>query len=72
MPHHPRVPNLEAYLTVRAAAKFLGVCSATLRNWDRAGKLKPFRHPINGYRLYRRGELQELLAKIVTRDGGDS
>ena len=32
-------PGLGEYLTVKAAAEFLGVCPSTLRNWDRAGKL---------------------------------
>jgi MerR family transcriptional regulator, copper efflux regulator len=56
--------NLRDYLTVSAAAEFLGVSAATLRNWDRAGKVKAVRHPINGYRLYRREELATLLEGI--------
>jgi len=57
-------PNLEDYLTVGEAAAFMGVSASTLRNWDRAGKLKARRHPINGYRLYRRAELQMLLKSL--------
>jgi len=57
------------YLTVGAAANFLGVSRSTLRNWDRAGKLKAVRHPINGYRLYRREALNELLKSIVGKEG---
>ena len=45
--------NLSEYLTIHEAAKFLGVSSWTLRNWDKSGKLKPGRHPMNGYRIYR-------------------
>jgi len=55
---------LKAYLTVGAAASFLGVSTTTLRNWDRSGKLKAHRHPINGYRLYRREDLEALLRKV--------
>jgi excisionase family DNA binding protein len=58
------IPNLADYLTVGEAAAKLGVSPGTLRNWDRAGKLKPHRHPVNGYRLYRRAELEKLLAKV--------
>jgi excisionase family DNA binding protein len=58
--------NLADYLTVGEAASVLGVSSATLRNWDRAGKLKPYRHPFNRYRLYRRDELEALLEKLRT------
>ena len=32
----------------------LGVSEATLRNWEREGKLAPSRDPINGYRLFKK------------------
>lgn len=54
-------PRLSEYLTVKEAAEYLGVSASTLRNWDRQGKLKPYRHPVNGYRLYERNRLKELL-----------
>lgn len=56
--------NLKDFLTVGDAAVALGVSPSTLRNWDRAGKLKPYRHPVNGYRLYSRHELEKILNKI--------
>jgi len=56
--------NLGDYLTVGEAAVTLGVSRSTLRNWDKAGKLKAFRHPMNGYRLYKRSELETLLREI--------
>jgi excisionase family DNA binding protein len=52
------------YMTVGEAARFLGVTATTLRNWDRSGKLKAHRHPINGYRLYKTRELERLLREI--------
>jgi PAS domain S-box-containing protein/excisionase family DNA binding protein len=54
-------PGLAEYLTVAEAAAYLGVSPSTLRNWDRAGKLKPERHPANGYRIYRTTTLREVL-----------
>jgi PAS domain S-box-containing protein len=54
-------PTFHEYLTVAEAAEFLGVSPWTLRNWDNAGKLKPDRHPINGYRIYRREDLESVL-----------
>ncbi len=54
-------PNFAAYRTVGEAAEYLGVSRATLRNWDRAGKLKPRRHPQNGYRIYLHDDLEALL-----------
>lgn len=59
--------NLRNYLTVSEAADFLGVSAATLRNWDRAGKVKATRHPVNGYRLYRKEDLSNLLEQV--KDG---
>lgn len=59
--------GLQDYLTVRAAASFLGVSPSTLRNWDREGKLKAIRHPINQYRLYSKAELQQLLDRMHAR-----
>jgi len=56
--------KLNSYLTVGEAASFLGVSSATLRNWDRTGKLVAYRHPMNGYRLYLRADLEKLLRSI--------
>ena len=58
------MPNMNSYLSVGGAASFLGVSSSTIRNWDRTGKLKAFRHPINNYRLYDRRQLQDLLDRI--------
>lgn len=60
--------NLADYLTVGEAASALGVSRSTLRNWDKAGKLCPCRHPVNGYRLYSRKELKALLNKLSQPD----
>jgi DNA (cytosine-5)-methyltransferase 1 len=59
------MPNLRDYLTVGRAAEFLGVSAWTLRYWDRTGKLKPSRHPLSRYRLYRRDDLEALLQVIA-------
>lgn len=55
-------------VTVSEAAAFLGVSPATLRNWDRAGKIKTFRHHINGYRLYPMDQLKEIKNLICSAD----
>ena len=59
--------NLRHYMTVKEAAAFLGVSPKTLRNWDRTNKLKPVRHPLNQYRLYRRQDLEVLLRKLSSQ-----
>ena len=51
-------------LTIAEAAKLLEVSVSTLRNWDKTGKLKPTRHPINGYRLYKYIDLVALKQRI--------
>ena len=56
--------KLEGYLQIKAAAAMLGVSINTLRNWERAGKLVPVRHPVNNYRLYRRADIAALLAAL--------
>jgi excisionase family DNA binding protein len=56
--------NLQEYLTIREAADLVGVSPSTLRAWDRAGKLKAARNPMNRYRLYRKEDIVALLARI--------
>lgn len=52
------------YVQIKEAAALLGVAQNTLRNWERAGKITVYRHPINGYRLYKKVDLQRLLDAI--------
>lgn len=51
-------------MTIKEAAKILGVCEMTLRRWDRAGKFSPKRHPINSYRMYSRAAVMKLRRQI--------
>ncbi|MDO8527900.1 MAG: helix-turn-helix domain-containing protein [Deltaproteobacteria bacterium] len=57
--------NLQNYIMVREAAKFLGVSTGTLRNWEKSGKIKTHRNPVNGYRLYKKKDLEALLKQVV-------
>ena len=52
------------YLTIKEVANLLGVTPVTLRNWDKAGKLKACRNPINNYRVYKPEEIELFLRKI--------
>jgi len=47
-------------ITVKAAAEVLGVSAATLRNWDKKGKLLARRDTHNGYRYYDISELERF------------
>ena len=54
----------EKYVKVREAAELLGISQNTLRAWGAAGKIPEIRHPANGFRLYRREDLEKFLHKI--------
>jgi len=56
--------NLNDYLTISEASKFLGVTTTTLRNWDKLGKIPTYRNPINKYRLYKKSDLEKILNRI--------
>jgi len=56
------------FINIKAAAQMLGVSPLTLRNWDKKKKLTALRHPINNYRVYRLGDIQQFLNKIANPD----
>lgn len=64
--------KLDAYFTIREAADFLGVSANTLRNWGRDDKVPMHRNPINGYRLFKRVDLERLLKRIDRSRNGRS
>lgn len=53
-------------ISIKDAAKMLGVSSLTLRNWDKNGKLPAFRHPMNNYRIYKVEDIDKLIETIGT------
>jgi len=52
-------------ITIKEAAEILGVSRDTLRRWDKAGKLKTKRHPMNNFRIYDPAEVEALRNAIV-------
>jgi len=52
------------YLTIKKAAKLLHVTPLTLRNWDKKGILRPYRHPANNYRVYRLDQIETFLRQL--------
>ncbi len=52
------------FMLIKEAAEFLEVSKLTLRNWDRAGKLTAYRHPISNYRVYRVEDLEKLIKRM--------
>ena len=57
------------YITIKQAAKIINVSPITLRNWDRDGKLKAHRHPMNNYRVYKIEDLEKVIQEIETGAG---
>jgi DNA-binding transcriptional MerR regulator len=56
-------------LTIKQAAKILGVTALTLRNWDNSGKFEASRHPLNNYRVYKLADIERLLTEIEASKG---
>lgn len=52
------------YLTIGQASKLLHVTPLTLRNWDKRGFLRPYRHPVNNYRIYRLDQIETFLRRL--------
>lgn len=56
--------NSDEYISLQEAATLLEVTATTLRNWDRKGKLRAIRHPLNKYRMYRLKEVLGLQRQL--------
>lgn len=56
--------RLSEYVKVAEAAEILGVSQGTVRTWAEAGKIPMHKNPANGYRLFKRAELENFLAEI--------
>ena len=54
----------ENFISIKDAAKKLGVTKLTLRNWDKQGKLVAFRHPMNNYRVYEKEDIEKIINQI--------
>jgi len=57
--------RLSEYVKVAEAAAILGVSQGTVRTWAEAGKIPMHKNPANGYRLFKRDELEQFLANIA-------
>ncbi|MFN6300859.1 MAG: helix-turn-helix domain-containing protein [Planctomycetota bacterium] len=56
--------KLTEYLHTAAAAEYLGVAQNTIRKWALRGDIPVYLNPANGYRLFKRSELERFLQKI--------
>ncbi|MFO0903732.1 MAG: helix-turn-helix domain-containing protein [Pirellulales bacterium] len=56
--------KLTEYVQTAEAAEILGVAQNTLRKWAKRGEIPMHRNPVNGYRLFRRADLETFLHNI--------
>jgi excisionase family DNA binding protein len=56
--------KLSNYVKTAKAAEILGVSQNTLRTWASAGKIPVHQNPANGYRLFRKTDLENFLRQI--------
>ena len=56
--------KLSDYVKTAEAADILGVSQNTLRKWAEQGKVPMRRNPANGYRLFRRVDLDQFLKRL--------
>lgn len=58
--------KLNQYLTRREASKFLGVSVTTLTTWHRkrSNTLRVYMHPVTGWPLYKKEDLEKFLREI--------
>lgn len=57
--------KVSEYVMVAEAAEILGVSQGTIRTWATGGKIPMHKNPANGYRLFRRDDLEKFLAKVA-------
>ncbi len=63
--------KLSQYVMTAEAAEILGISQNTLRAWARDGKIPGRRNPANGYRLFRRTDLEAYLRRVAKADRGE-
>lgn len=56
------------FITIKRAAEILNVCTATIRKWDKKGKIKGYRHAMNNYRMYDEDYIISLKGKLIKYD----
>ena len=57
--------KLSEYVKTAEAAEILGVAQNTLRKWAERGDVPMHRNPANGYRLFKRSDLDVFLKKTA-------
>ena len=56
--------KINEFINIKEAAEILGVTPHTLRKWEKDGKIKVYRNPMNKFRMYKKEELEQFLQDI--------
>ncbi len=56
--------KLSGFMHNAEAAGYLGIHHNTLRKWAARGEIPVNRNPVNGYRLFKRQDLEKFLRSI--------
>ena len=56
--------KIDSYIKIAEAAVFLGLSQNTLRKWSDEGRIPVRVNPVNGYRLFRREDLENFLQSL--------
>jgi excisionase family DNA binding protein len=57
--------KLSDYVKTAEAAEILGVAQNTVRKWAERGDIPMQQNPANGYRLFKRSDLETFLDKVA-------
>ena len=57
--------KLNEFIHVPEASKMLGISAMNLRSWVEQGKVKHYRHPLNGRPLFKKEDIEDFLKSIV-------
>ena len=55
---------MERFLSISEVSDILGVSKETLRRWDKDGKFRSIRHPMNNYRVYPEHQVISLVEEL--------
>ena len=60
--------KLNEFMSLRAAAEYLGIRPYTLHAWTKKDKIKYYVNPANNHRLFKKEDLDEFLGNIMSSE----
>ncbi len=58
---------MSEFITTKQAAEILNIHPTTLRRWEKTSKLRAHRNELNGYRQYRKADIDAVLRGLETK-----